>query len=176
MSSSRSINSKQVLLLGQPSAGKSTLASALLQKQPADAGKDDLKIDFALGYDFANVRDDADEGQFHALYPLSWWLTLVTDTLARLSVYTVPSSNPSYTALLPHFLPPRTCLPHTLVMIVLDWTRPWTFVEELETWFQWIEKWAKGDGSREVDIAREESRERCKTWLSAFCPLSLTFR
>ncbi|KAF8915386.1 dynein 1 light intermediate chain [Mucidula mucida] len=151
VSSSRSINSKQVLLLGQPSAGKSTLASALLQKQPADAGKDDLKIDFALGYDFANVRDDADE-----------------DTLARLSVYTVPSSNPSYTALLPHFLPPRTCLPHTLVMIVLDWTRPWTFVEELETWFQWIEKWAKGDGSREVDIAREESRERLQSHLQHY--------
>lgn len=48
-------------------------------------------------------------------------------------------------------------------MIVLDWTRPWTFVEELETWFKWIEDWAKGDGSREVTIAREESRERCKS-------------
>lgn len=48
-------------------------------------------------------------------------------------------------------------------MIVLDWTRPWTFVEELETWLQWIETWAKGDGSREVQIAAEESRERCKS-------------
>lgn len=84
------------------------------------------------------------------------------DTLARLSVYTVPSASPHYTALLPHFLPPRAALPHTLVMIVLDWTRPWTFVEELQTWLQWVENWTKGDGSRELDIAREESRERCK--------------
>ena len=83
------------------------------------------------------------------------------DTLARLSVYTVPSSAPSYTALLPHFLPPRTSLPHTLVIIVLDWTRPWTFVEELQSWLQWVEKWVKGDGSREVEIVREENRERC---------------
>jgi len=84
------------------------------------------------------------------------------DTLARLSIYTVPSVAPSYTALLPYFLPPRTTLPHTLVMIVLDWTRPWTFVEELQTWLEWVERWAKGDGSRELEISREESRERRK--------------
>jgi dynein light intermediate chain 1, cytosolic len=45
-------------------------------------------------------------------------------------------------------------------MIALDWTHPWTFVEELETWLQWIESWAKGDGSRELEIVREECRER----------------
>jgi len=90
-----------------------------------------------------------------------WFRWLIQpDTLARLSVYTVPSSAPSYTALLPHYLPPRTTLLSTLVVIVLDWTRPWTFVEELETWFEWIETWSKGDGSRELEIVREESRER----------------
>jgi len=78
-------------------------------------------------------------------------------------VYTVPSSNPSYTSLLSHFLPPRSSLLNTLVVIVLDWTRPWTFVEELETWIAWVETWSKGDGSRELEILREESRERCKS-------------
>lgn len=63
VSSSRSIPSKQILLLGQPSTGKSTLASALLQKPLADEGRDDQRIDFALGYDFADVRDEADEGK-----------------------------------------------------------------------------------------------------------------
>lgn len=84
------------------------------------------------------------------------------DTLARLSVYTVPSECTSYTTLLPHFLPPRASLPHTLVIIVLDWTRPWTFLDELHTWLEWVEKWAKGDGSRELEIVREENRERRK--------------
>ena len=83
-----------------------------------------------------------------------------SDTLARLSVYTVPSSAPSYTALLPRFLPPRTSLPHTVVIITLDWTKPWTFVDELQTWLKWIEEWVKSDESREAQIAREESRER----------------
>ncbi|RXW25406.1 hypothetical protein EST38_g437 [Candolleomyces aberdarensis] len=155
VSSSRSIPSKQVLLLGQPSTGKSSIASALLQKPISDEAKDDQRIDFALGYDFASVRDDADE-----------------DTLARLSVYTVPSSAPSYTALLPHFLPPRTSLPHTVVIIVLDWTQPWTFVEELQTWLQWVEKWAKGDGSREVEIVREENRERLQSHLQHYTEVS----
>lgn len=86
--------------------------------------------------------------------------SLSSDILARLSVYTVPSSAPSYTALIPHFLPPRTSLPHTAVIIVLDWTRPWTFVEELEKWLEWIEKWTDGNGAREVEIVREENRER----------------
>lgn len=84
----------------------------------------------------------------------------IADTLARLSIYTVPSSSPSYSALLPHLIPPRTSLPHTLVMIALDWTRPWSFVQELVTWLEWVEKWVKGDGSRELDIAKEENRER----------------
>jgi dynein light intermediate chain 1 len=143
VSSSRSIPSKQVLLFGQPKTGKSSIAAALLQKPVSDHAKDDEKSDFAVGYDFSDVRDEGDE-----------------DTLARLSVYTVPSSAAAYTSLLPHFLPPRPSLPHTLVMIVLDWTRPWSFVEELQTWLLWVEKWAKGDGSRELEIVREENRER----------------
>lgn len=47
-------------------------------------------------------------------------------------------------------------------MITLDWTRPWTFIEELQAWLRWVETWVKGDGSRELEIAREESRERRK--------------
>lgn len=63
VSSSRSIPSKQILLLGQPSSGKSAIASALLQKQVSDEQKDDQRSDFAIGYDFADVRDEADEGE-----------------------------------------------------------------------------------------------------------------
>ncbi|KAI0776200.1 dynein light intermediate chain [Trametes elegans] len=143
VSSSRSIPSKQVIVLGEPSSGKSTLVSGLLQKSPPEETKEEQRTDFALGYDWADVRDDADE-----------------DTLARLSVYTVPSSAPAYTSLLPYFVPPRTSLQHTLVMVVLDWTRPWAFIQELEAWLEWVEQWVKGDGSRELDIAKEESRER----------------
>ncbi|KAI6034590.1 dynein light intermediate chain-domain-containing protein [Pisolithus microcarpus] len=150
VSSTRSIPSKQVLILGQPSTGKSLLASALLQKPVSDDSKEESRTDFALGYDWSDVKD-GDE-----------------DTLARLSVYTAPSDAKAYSALLPHFLPPKNVLPHTAVMIVLDWTRPWTFVEELETWLKWVEQWAKGDGSREVEIVREENRERLQMHLQHY--------
>ena len=63
VSTSRSIPSKQILLLGQPSTGKSTVTSALLQKPVSDEVKEDQRSDFALGYDWADVRDDADEGE-----------------------------------------------------------------------------------------------------------------
>lgn len=72
----------------------------------------------------------------------------------------MPSAASAYTSLLPDFLPPRSSLPHTAVVIALDWTKPWTFVEELQTWLIWVEQWAKGDGSRDLEIVREENRER----------------
>jgi hypothetical protein len=63
VSQSRSIPAKQVLILGQPSSGKSTLASALLQKPPSDDPSEANLPDFALGYDWADVRDEGDEGK-----------------------------------------------------------------------------------------------------------------
>lgn len=60
VSSSRSIPSKQVILLGEPSSGKSALAAALLQKQRAE--EKDEQLDFAVGYDWTDLHDDADEG------------------------------------------------------------------------------------------------------------------
>ena len=62
VSSTHSTPSKNIVLLGQPGFGKSTLAAALLRKAASDRDKEDIKSDYALGYDFADVRDDADEG------------------------------------------------------------------------------------------------------------------
>ncbi|KAN0140393.1 hypothetical protein V8E53_001602 [Lactarius tabidus] len=36
----------------------------------------------------------------------------------------------------------------TAVVIVLDWTRPWTFLEELRSWVTWIERWVQGERTR----------------------------
>jgi dynein light intermediate chain 1, cytosolic len=110
------------------------------------------------------VKDDAEEGEPFILFldRPGFETFFRPDTLARLSVYIVPSSASSYTALLPHFLPPRTALSHSLAIITLDWTKPWTFVEELQKWLKWIDKWTTGDGSREVDMVREETHNRRK--------------
>src|SRR5258707_1068727 len=83
---------------------------------------------------------------------------LEADILARLSIYNVPSSAPAHLSLLPRFLSPRISLSNTLILIVIDWTRPWTFVQQLEVWFHWIEKWLDGDTSREMQVAKELGR------------------
>jgi len=62
VSSTRSTPSKQVLILGQPSTGKSLLASVFLQKPVSDETNEESRTDFALGYDWVDVRDDGDEG------------------------------------------------------------------------------------------------------------------
>ncbi|KAI9457300.1 dynein light intermediate chain-domain-containing protein [Russula earlei] len=156
VSSSRSIPAKNVLVLGQPSTGKSTLVSALLQKPAVDSNNDEPRVDFALGYDWADIRDEGEE-----------------DILTRLSVYTVPSSAPSYTALVSHFLSPLSALTHTAVVIVLDWTRPWTFLEELHTWLTWIERWVQADGAHELQVLREEHRERWQAHLQHYSEPSI---
>ena len=71
VSQSRSIPAKQVLILGQPSSGKSTLASALLQKPPSDDPSEANLPDFALGYDWTDVRDEGDEGRTAPFLSLS---------------------------------------------------------------------------------------------------------
>lgn len=68
VSSSRAIPSKNVLVLGEPLSGKSTVANALLQGShgrvdPKGREKEQTtSSDFALGYEWADVRDDAEEG------------------------------------------------------------------------------------------------------------------
>ncbi|KAJ3991887.1 dynein light intermediate chain-domain-containing protein [Lentinula boryana] len=154
VSSSRSIPSKNVLVLGQPGSGKSTICEALLGRTKVNSKDDgeESKSDFAVGYDWADVRDDADE-----------------DTLARLSIYSVPSSHPSFTPLIPSFLSPKLSLGHTTVIVVLDWTKPWTFVEEMEEWLAWVERWAGGELSgRELEMIRDENRERWQSYLQHY--------
>lgn len=71
VSSSRSIPSKQVILLGEPSSGKSTIAAALLQKQRIE--EKDEQLDFAVGYDWADIHDETDEGTVKYAHIHSPW-------------------------------------------------------------------------------------------------------
>ncbi|KAF9516836.1 hypothetical protein BS47DRAFT_608424 [Hydnum rufescens UP504] len=155
VSSKRSLPSGNVLILGEPSSGKSTLANALLQKTATAVhhadGEWSGKTDFALGYEWANVKEEGEE-----------------DIVARLSVYSVPSSAPAHLSLIPYFLPPRTSLPHTLIMIVLDWTKPWSFLEQLHTWLAWSESWVNSDKSRDTQVLREEGRDRLQSHLQHY--------
>lgn len=88
-------------------------------------------------------------------------LALNTYLLVHLPTHVAPSSAPSYTPIVPHFLQPQSVLPHTTVVIVLDCKAPWTFLKELHTWHIWIEGGVEDDGARKFEFTREEYRECC---------------
>ncbi|CAO3566391.1 unnamed protein product [Mortierella alpina] len=79
------------------------------------------KNNLALSYSYWNVEDDENE-----------------DTVARLGLYQIAGSHRSYHALLKYCLNTKT-IADTIVMIVLDWSKPWTFMETLQRWIKVLE-------------------------------------
>ncbi|KAF7718813.1 Dynein light intermediate chain [Penicillium ucsense] len=71
---------------------------------------------FALGYTYRDVLDADQE-----------------DTLARVSAYLLSEPSPSFAPLLKPLLTPQS-VPETLVVILLDWSDPWTWVRRLRAW------------------------------------------
>jgi hypothetical protein len=59
---------------------------------------------------------------------------------------------------------------HTAIVIVPDWTRRQTFLEELHIWLAWVKRCAQGDGGHELEVIRDEHRDskRCISIKSSF--------
>lgn len=71
---------------------------------------------FALGYTYYDVLDADQE-----------------DTLARISLYTLTSPSPAFASLLHPLLTPQS-IPHTLIVVLLDWSQPWKWMRQLREW------------------------------------------
>lgn len=89
--------------------------------------------------------------------PRSWRAEMV----ARLGVYQLASTSPPYPSLLPLALTKSTLL-DSLVIIVLDWERPWLFMRDLRAWIAVLEGVLKGRGVSEGPEGAE-GRERCES-------------
>lgn len=61
--------------------------------------------------------------------------SIITDTLARLSVFLLSDPSPSFTSLLQPLLTQKT-IPNTLVVILLDWAKPWLWLRQLQAWIR----------------------------------------
>ncbi|KFX88122.1 hypothetical protein V490_07812 [Pseudogymnoascus sp. VKM F-3557] len=72
--------------------------------------------DFALGYTYHDVLDADHE-----------------DTIARLSLYLLADSSPTFTPLLRSLLTPES-IPNTLIVVLLDWSEPWLWLRQLRDW------------------------------------------
>lgn len=119
--------------------------------------------------------------------PTSLSRARMPETLPPLSIYTPPSSYPSLIQLLPLSLsqppPPPTeagagpsssssssgssVLADTAILIVLDWTKPGTMVDQLLGWLEWVDEWAEGVAGRgeseEIRERRQSARARSTT-------------
>ncbi|KAM5458202.1 hypothetical protein MaudCBS49596_000114 [Microsporum audouinii] len=71
---------------------------------------------FALGYTYQNVLDAEQE-----------------DILARISIYLLSEPSASYAPLLRPLINPKT-VPEMLIVFLLDWENPWTWVRQLRDW------------------------------------------
>ncbi|KAF9431454.1 hypothetical protein BGZ76_000284 [Entomortierella beljakovae] len=169
VASSRLVPTKDVIILGDPHSGKTTLIELLKTALPAPSSdghangadgnksvngvpggangvastssssapvmvemgtgtsEDNIftdgqkKNDLALSYSFWNVDDEENE-----------------DTVARLGLYQIAGSHKSYHALLKYCLNTKA-IADSIIVIVLDWSKPWTFMETLQRWIKVLE-------------------------------------
>ncbi|KAK4057713.1 hypothetical protein OIO90_001361 [Microbotryomycetes sp. JL221] len=115
----KGILTKNVIVLGHPRTGKSTLVSRLgsnTGEEPMTASDASTHDDLGLSYNVVNVQDESDQ-----------------EIMARLGVYQLASPQPPVSSLLPLALSPVTML-DSIVLIMLDWQQPWSFVRHLQAW------------------------------------------
>ncbi|KAI7862405.1 dynein light intermediate chain-domain-containing protein [Spinellus fusiger] len=148
VASSKMIPTKNVLILGRdPKCGKSTLIHYLKNdpgpqiKEVQERTDTDFGIlsnptrsilptnklnqsdidTLALGYTFVEVKDEENEA------------------MTRLGLYQIGLSSPEYQPLLKFVLNADT-LADSCVVICLDWTQPWAFLETLQRWINVLQR------------------------------------
>ncbi|OZJ06167.1 hypothetical protein BZG36_00990 [Bifiguratus adelaidae] len=153
---------KTVVFLGDAHAGKKTLQAQFKMRNTAyetegtAGGRDvsatsavlpngsqhDAQEDLALCFDYADIRDDENE-----------------DLVARLNLYSLSLPHPKYTPLLRLALTPAT-LADALVVIVMDWSKPWSFIESLERWMAVLKEQMHHVAMQDDQRVLHELRER----------------
>ncbi|GAB7356956.1 hypothetical protein MBLNU459_g7798t1 [Dothideomycetes sp. NU459] len=126
VSSGKKMPEKNLVVLGGTQDTQRDFLDSLSQDPPrglrppdrSKARKTPVANRFALGYTYQDVYDSDHD-----------------DVLARLSLYTLASPSSAYAPLLARLLTPAT-IPHTAVVVLLDWAKPWTFVRTLRSWMR----------------------------------------
>lgn len=118
---SKRLPEKNLLVLGGSSQTQKnfldTLASDVPKKnQDRYKKRPPIANAFALGYTYQDVLDADHE-----------------DTLARLSIYLMSDSSPVYAPLLKPLLTPGF-MSESLVVVLLDWNEPWSWLKQLRRW------------------------------------------
>ncbi|KAI9027143.1 dynein light intermediate chain-domain-containing protein [Phycomyces nitens] len=184
VASSKMVPTKNVLILGDPKCGKSTLIHYLKHDPGPQIPKvesDDVQPGTSFGvssHPYTMAVDNLDKGSISTL-ALGYTFVDVQDeeneAMARLGLYQLGLSSPEYQPLLKFALNSDT-LADSFVILCLDWTRPWKFLETLERWIDVLqrsiqeickegsvgESWSRGKAI--VDDLREKVEHYLKTY------------
>lgn len=103
---------------------------------------DEATKTLAIGYSSVVVQDD-EEGKIkhYGSFQMSRRiLNLVRQVLMRLGLYQLdaPDHLSALSAALQHM-----SLKDMLAIIILDWSRPWDFLDSLHRWFALLNQWSK---------------------------------
>ncbi|KAI5791833.1 dynein light intermediate chain-domain-containing protein [Geopyxis carbonaria] len=117
VASSKRLPQKSILVLG----GSAEEQKEFVESLGAGGYKRGTKMApvanaFALGYTYQDVLDADHE-----------------DVLARVGIYLISEPTPAFIPLLRPLFTPAT-LPETLIVILLDWARPWDWMRQIKTW------------------------------------------
>ncbi|KAI1323606.1 dynein light intermediate chain-domain-containing protein [Xylariaceae sp. FL0255] len=122
VASGKRLPEKNILVLGGSVDSQREFLDALSntnQGRNLDRPRDSLPPianSFALGYTYYDVLDADQE-----------------DILARISLYLLSSPAPTFTSLVSPLLTPQS-IPNTLIVILLDWSQPWSWMRQLREW------------------------------------------
>lgn len=76
------------------------------------------------------------------------------DTLARISLYLLSTPSPAFTSLIKPLLTPET-IPNTLIVVLLDWSRPHLFLRQLREWILMLRDILQSLDARCVDAMQD---------------------
>ncbi|KAI2639225.1 dynein light intermediate chain-domain-containing protein [Xylaria nigripes] len=120
VASAKRLPDKNILVLGGSVDSQREFLEALSNNgQRRNIDQTDLPPianSFALGYTYYDVLDADHE-----------------DILARVSLYLLSSPAPSFASLIKPLLTSQS-IPNTLIVILLDWSQPWSWMRQLREW------------------------------------------
>ncbi|KAL8993234.1 MAG: hypothetical protein Q9169_006501 [Polycauliona sp. 2 TL-2023] len=135
VASGKKLPEKNLLVLG----GNPELQREFLETLESDSSrrpqdrrrkKPPIANDCALGYTYQDVLDADHDGNAREVF-------ILADILARLSIYLLSEPTTVYSALVKPLLTPKT-ISETLVVILLDWTDPWSWARQVRDWVRFL--------------------------------------
>ncbi|KAJ1962290.1 hypothetical protein GGI12_002734 [Dipsacomyces acuminosporus] len=201
--SSKTVVTKNVLVLGDSNSGKTGVVSQLFQAslrpqigngQDATATSTSISTGIGTGLNEPSAEIDSMVTLSKHDLALSYSYMDVRDedneeTIARLGIYQLASDRTTDRELLRLVLDART-FPSSAAIIVLDWSKPWRFIKSLLRWHnvlsEAIEMVCKDTGGREAAPAKgasawtlgkatvDECRERLERFLQEYTEVAET--